>query len=91
MERHLGQLYLTKIFVNSFFQNAVIKIVREKYFHTSSFTNQEELQEFLSDLYVFLIDEMHKGLNKVRTDFLLYIFNLYKHRSSARGHSGLLL
>ncbi|CAB3976881.1 cilia- and flagella-associated 70-like [Paramuricea clavata] len=45
-------------------KNAVIKIVREKYFHTSSFTDQEELQAFLSDLYVFLIDEMHKGLNK---------------------------
>ena len=45
-------------------KNAVIKIVREKYFHTSSFTDQEELQSFLTDLYVFLVDEMHKGLNK---------------------------
>ena len=43
----------------------MIKIVREKYFHTSSFTDQKELQAFLSDLYVFLVDEMHKGLNKV--------------------------
>ncbi|XP_063715632.1 cilia- and flagella-associated protein 70-like isoform X3 [Symsagittifera roscoffensis] len=44
---------------------SVIKIVREKYLRTTNFDSQAELQKFLSELYVFLIDEMHKGLAKV--------------------------
>ncbi|XP_075258930.1 cilia- and flagella-associated protein 70-like isoform X3 [Convolutriloba macropyga] len=46
---------------------SVIKIVREKYLRTTNFESQAELQKFLSELYVFLIDEMHKGLAKVLT------------------------
>ena len=42
----------------------VIKLVREKFMYTSSFESQEELQEFISKLYQFLIDKMHTGLNK---------------------------
>ncbi|CAH8483524.1 unnamed protein product [Schistosoma turkestanicum] len=44
---------------------AVIKIVREKFFRTKPFTNQEQLQHFLRDLFVYLVDEMHIGLKKV--------------------------
>ena len=47
------------------FQNSVIKIVREKYLNTTAFADKEKLQAFLSELYVFLIDQMHAALNKV--------------------------
>ncbi|CAH8839727.1 unnamed protein product [Trichobilharzia szidati] len=46
---------------------AVIKIVREKFFRTKPFTDQEQLHLFLRDLFVYLIDEMHIGLTKVFT------------------------
>ena len=46
-------------------QNSVIKIVREKYLNTTAFSDKEKLQAFLSELYVFLIDQMHVALNKV--------------------------
>lgn len=45
-------------------KNSVIKIVREKYLNTTAFVDQEKLQAFLSELYVFLIDQMHAALNK---------------------------
>ncbi|KAF5402075.1 hypothetical protein PHET_03996 [Paragonimus heterotremus] len=41
---------------------AVIKIVREKFFQTSPFTEEAHLQVFLRDLFVYLVDEMHVGL-----------------------------
>ncbi|VDP67411.1 unnamed protein product [Echinostoma caproni] len=44
---------------------AVVKVVREKFFRTKPFDTQEDLQVFLRDLYVFLIDEMHVGLRQV--------------------------
>ncbi|XP_022106996.1 cilia- and flagella-associated protein 70-like isoform X2 [Acanthaster planci] len=46
-------------------KHSVVKIVREKYLKTSAFDNKEELQAFLSDLYIFLVDQMHCGLGKV--------------------------
>lgn len=46
-------------------QHAVVKIVREKYLKTTSFESQEELQKFISELYVFLVDQMHVALNQV--------------------------
>ena len=46
-------------------QNSVIKIVREKYLNTTAFADKEKLQAFLSELYVFLIDQMQVALNKV--------------------------
>ncbi|KAJ8044742.1 Cilia- and flagella-associated protein 70 [Holothuria leucospilota] len=46
-------------------KHSVVKIVREKYLKTSTFEDQEELQLFLSELYVFLVDQMHVGLGKV--------------------------
>ena len=53
----MGDLYLL--------QHAVVKIVREKYLKTTSFESQEELQTFISELYVFLVDQMHVALNQV--------------------------
>ncbi|KAB1271361.1 Cilia- and flagella-associated protein 70 [Camelus dromedarius] len=49
-------------------QHAVVKIVREKYLKTSSFESQEELQTFISELYVFLVDQMHVALNQTMPD-----------------------
>ncbi|XP_068751299.1 cilia- and flagella-associated protein 70-like [Montipora capricornis] len=45
-------------------KNSVIKIVREKYLNTTAFVDKDKLQAFLSELYVFLIDQMHASLNK---------------------------
>ncbi|KAI4550188.1 hypothetical protein MJT46_018914 [Ovis ammon polii x Ovis aries] len=45
-------------------KHAVVKIVREKYLKTTSFESQEELQKFISELYVFLVDQMHVALNQ---------------------------
>ncbi|KAK3092740.1 hypothetical protein FSP39_006770 [Pinctada imbricata] len=44
---------------------AVVKIVREKYLKTSAFEDRQELQTFLSELYVYLMDQMHVALGKV--------------------------
>ena len=58
-------------------QNSVIKIVREKYLNTTAFTDKEKLQAFLSELYVFLIDQMHVALNKVIFYRFLLLLSLY--------------
>ncbi|XP_060060633.1 cilia- and flagella-associated protein 70 isoform X2 [Erinaceus europaeus] len=49
-------------------KHAVVKIVREKYLKTTSFESQEELQAFISELYVFLVDQMHVALNQTMSD-----------------------
>ncbi|XP_036408678.1 cilia- and flagella-associated protein 70 [Megalops cyprinoides] len=45
-------------------KHSVVRIVREKMLRTEAFSDQERLQAFLSQLYVFLVDEMHVALNK---------------------------
>ncbi|XP_032222365.2 cilia- and flagella-associated protein 70 [Nematostella vectensis] len=45
-------------------KHSVVKIVREKYLKTTAFTDKAELQAFLSELYVFLVDQMHQCVNK---------------------------
>nr|XP_023666401.1 cilia- and flagella-associated protein 70 isoform X2 [Paramormyrops kingsleyae] len=45
-------------------KHSVVRIVREKMLCTEPFRDQERLQAFLSQLYVFLVDEMHVALNK---------------------------
>ncbi|WAR19559.1 CFA70-like protein, partial [Mya arenaria] len=42
----------------------LVKIVREKYLKTTNFEDRQELQTFLSELYVYLIDQMHESLTK---------------------------
>ncbi|XP_028614393.1 cilia- and flagella-associated protein 70 isoform X1 [Grammomys surdaster] len=49
-------------------KHAVVKIVREKYLKTTAFESQEELQTFISELYVFLVDQMHVALNQAIPD-----------------------
>ncbi|XP_009990352.1 PREDICTED: tetratricopeptide repeat protein 18-like, partial [Tauraco erythrolophus] len=44
---------------------AVVNIVREKYLKTTAFETQEQLQAFLSELYVYLVDQMHVALNQL--------------------------
>ncbi|NXS66696.1 CFA70 protein, partial [Pandion haliaetus] len=47
---------------------AVVKIVREKYLRTTAFETQEQFQAFLSELYVYLVDEMHIALNQLLSE-----------------------
>ncbi|KAM6320085.1 cilia- and flagella-associated protein 70 [Podargus strigoides] len=47
---------------------AVVKIVREKYLKTTAFETQEQFQAFLSELYVYLVDQMHVALNQLLTE-----------------------
>ncbi|NXM63102.1 CFA70 protein, partial [Illadopsis cleaveri] len=47
---------------------SVVKIVREKYLKTTEFETKEQLQSFLSELYVFLVDNMHIALNKLLSE-----------------------
>ena len=54
--------------------------MREKYLNTTAFVDKEKLQAFLSELYVFLIDQMHAALNKVISVLMLLhnvIFQCY--------------
>uniref|UniRef100_A0A7M4DUJ3 Cilia and flagella associated protein 70 n=1 Tax=Crocodylus porosus TaxID=8502 RepID=A0A7M4DUJ3_CROPO len=45
-------------------KHSVVKIVREKYLKTTAFNNLEQLQAFQSELYVYLVDQMHIALNQ---------------------------
>ncbi|KFQ25199.1 Tetratricopeptide repeat protein 18, partial [Merops nubicus] len=47
---------------------AVVKIVREKYLKTTAFESQEQLQAFLSELYVYLMEQMHVALNQLLSE-----------------------
>ncbi|NWS60310.1 CFA70 protein, partial [Chunga burmeisteri] len=47
---------------------AVVKIVREKYLKTTAFETQEQFQAFLSELYVYLVDQMHIALNQLLSE-----------------------
>ncbi|XP_044518746.1 cilia- and flagella-associated protein 70 [Gracilinanus agilis] len=49
-------------------KHAVVKIVREKFLKTTAFENQEELQTFISELYIFLVDQMNVTLNQSMPD-----------------------
>ena len=47
------------------FQSSVVGIVHEKMLRTEAFSHPEQLQAFLSQLYVYLVDQMHLALNMV--------------------------
>ncbi|XP_077305661.1 cilia- and flagella-associated protein 70 isoform X2 [Lithobates pipiens] len=49
-------------------KHAVVKIVREKYLRTTAFEDRDQLQAFLSELYIYLVDQMHIALNKTLFD-----------------------
>ncbi|XP_069761499.1 cilia- and flagella-associated protein 70 isoform X2 [Narcine bancroftii] len=46
-------------------KHAVVKIVREKYLKTVAFEDREQLQTFLNELYIYLVDQMHCCLHKL--------------------------
>ncbi|XP_028669775.2 cilia- and flagella-associated protein 70-like isoform X1 [Erpetoichthys calabaricus] len=45
-------------------KHSVVRVVREKLLQTSTFSDQAQLQAFLSQLYTFLVDQMHVSLNQ---------------------------
>ncbi|XP_069469358.1 cilia- and flagella-associated protein 70 isoform X2 [Ambystoma mexicanum] len=49
-------------------KHAVVKIVREKYMKTTAFEDPDKLQAFLSELYVYLVDQMHVAMNQTLSD-----------------------
>ncbi|XP_029431998.1 cilia- and flagella-associated protein 70 isoform X2 [Rhinatrema bivittatum] len=49
-------------------KHAVVKIVREKYLRTTAFEDSEQLQAFLEELYIYLVDQMHIALNQTISD-----------------------
>ncbi|KAM4744333.1 LOW QUALITY PROTEIN: cilia- and flagella-associated protein 70-like [Anableps anableps] len=46
-------------------KRAVVRIVRDKMQRKKPFTDPQEQKEFVSKLYVYLVDEMHVALNKI--------------------------
>ncbi|XP_014834075.1 PREDICTED: cilia- and flagella-associated protein 70 isoform X2 [Poecilia mexicana] len=46
-------------------KRAVVKIVRDKMQRSRPLTDPQEVKEFVSKLYVYLVDEMHVALNKI--------------------------
>uniref|UniRef100_A0A8C3IT79 Cilia and flagella associated protein 70 n=1 Tax=Chrysemys picta bellii TaxID=8478 RepID=A0A8C3IT79_CHRPI len=61
-------------------KHAVVKIVREKYLRTTALNNLEQLQAFLSELYVYLVDQMHIALNQVaKTPGILTVAMIVQH------------
>ncbi len=76
-------------------QYSVVRIVREKMLRTEAFSDPEQLQAFLSQLYVFLVDEMHAALNKVMTQNIHFCYLLGEASGAcleggARGGTGCL-
>ncbi|XP_036950713.1 cilia- and flagella-associated protein 70 isoform X3 [Acanthopagrus latus] len=49
-------------------KHAVVRIVRDKMQQTEPFTNPQELQAFVSKLYVYLVEEMHIAVNETSSD-----------------------
>ncbi|XP_029924218.1 cilia- and flagella-associated protein 70 [Myripristis murdjan] len=45
-------------------KHSVVRIVREKMLQTEAFTDPQHFQVFISQLYVFLVDNMHQALKK---------------------------
>ncbi|XP_024861279.1 cilia- and flagella-associated protein 70 isoform X2 [Kryptolebias marmoratus] len=46
-------------------KKAVVRIARDKMQRTEPFADPQELKEFVSKLYVYLVDEMHVALNEI--------------------------
>ena len=59
-------------------QRSVVKVVREKYLNQVTPDDQAKFHKFLSELYVFLVDQMHVGLKKVWSPLPLPL--LFMHR-----------
>ncbi|KAJ3416941.1 Cilia- and flagella-associated protein 70 [Chytridiales sp. JEL 0842] len=46
-------------------KSAVVEVVRERFQKKSPFISKAELQLFISELYVYLVDQMHIGINNM--------------------------
>ncbi|KAJ3142013.1 Cilia- and flagella-associated protein 70 [Physocladia obscura] len=46
-------------------KSSVVNVVRERYRKKSAFSSQTELQLFLSELYVYLLDQMHVSIHTI--------------------------
>ncbi|KAJ3259831.1 Cilia- and flagella-associated protein 70 [Boothiomyces macroporosus] len=44
---------------------SVVKVVRERFRQKSPFTSQSEMQLFMSEIYVYFIEQMHVVINKI--------------------------
>lgn len=44
---------------------SIVQIVRERFKKRSPFAGKSEIQLFMSEIYVYLMDEMHYVLNEV--------------------------
>jgi hypothetical protein len=51
----------------------VVQVVRERFNRKSPFTDKQELQLFMSQVYVYLISQMHGVINNVNNFFILAI------------------
>ncbi|KAJ3217632.1 Cilia- and flagella-associated protein 70 [Clydaea vesicula] len=49
-------------------KSAVVEVVRERFRKTSPFTSKSELQLFMSQIYVYLTDQLHISVNKMFQD-----------------------
>ncbi|KAJ3056144.1 Cilia- and flagella-associated protein 70 [Rhizophlyctis rosea] len=49
-------------------KEAVVEIVRERFRRKSPFASKSELQLFISEVYVYLVDQMHIAINKIFHD-----------------------
>ncbi|KAJ3196420.1 Cilia- and flagella-associated protein 70 [Irineochytrium annulatum] len=47
---------------------AVVDVVRERFQRRSPFASKSELQLFMSEVYVYLVDQMHVAINKMFRD-----------------------
>lgn len=45
-------------------KHSVVSLVREKFQNKTAFKSEEEKETFLSELYVYLVDQMHNGLGE---------------------------
>ncbi|KAI9002325.1 hypothetical protein BC832DRAFT_114900 [Gaertneriomyces semiglobifer] len=53
-------------------KTSVVEIVRERFRHKTPFASKQELQLFMSEVYVYLVDKMHEQIN-----------NIIQHKESA--------
>nr|XP_019955065.1 PREDICTED: cilia- and flagella-associated protein 70 isoform X1 [Paralichthys olivaceus] len=49
-------------------KHAVVRLVRDKMRRTDPFTDPQDLKAFVSELYVYLVDETHIALNKIYSE-----------------------
>ena len=46
-------------------KGAIVNVVKERFRRKSPFATKNELQMFMSEMYVYLVDQMHVTINSV--------------------------